>query len=278
MLDTLYVKRYTIAAEPKRGTAACRGALIPGMSPRHLPTILAALVCLACPAAGPAEQARGEVSLAATARQILGDDASALFGTSMNLDEVNEWTLYVPDSYDPGSPAGLLVFISPTDSGRMPGRYRQVLDDNNLIWIGANQSGNRVRVARRISLALLATALADSNYRIDPSRVYVSGFSGGGRTASAIAPEYAQLFSGAIYICGVNTWDGRKPKLMDRVRDNRYVFLTGSKDFNRSETRRVHRAYRRAGVDNVMLLEVAGMDHRMPPAEDLAQAIGFLDK
>ena len=120
--------------------------------------------------------------------------------------------------------------------------------------------------------------MADNNYRIDPSRVYVSGFSGGGRTASAVAPEYAQLFTGAIYICGVNFWDGHKPKQLERIRDNRYVFLTGSKDFNRSETRRVHRAYRRADVDNVMLLEVAGMDHRMPPPEDLAQAITFLDE
>ena len=132
--------------------------------------------------------------------------------------------------------------------------------------------------ARHSSLALLATAIADNNYRIDPSRVDVSGFSGGGRTASAVAPEYAQLFTGAIYIGRVNFWEGQKPERMDRVRGNRYVFLTGSEDFNRSETRRVHRAYRRANVENVMLLEVPGMDHRRPPPEDLAQAIAFLDK
>ena len=69
--------------------------------------------------------------------------------------EVVEWELYVPRDYDPGSPAGLLVFISPTDSGKMPRRYQSVLDEKNLIWIGANFSGSRVRVARRVSLALL---------------------------------------------------------------------------------------------------------------------------
>ena len=248
------------------------------MSAHRLPVILAILLCLAYPVASPGNPEWGYVSLAATADEIRGHDAGTFFGSALDPDDVNEWALYVPESYDPGSPPGLLVFISPTDSGRMPGRYRQVLDDNNLIWIGANHSGNRVRFARRISLALLATAIADSNYPIDPSRVYVSGFSGGGRTASAVAPEYAQLFTGAIYICGVDFWEGRKPKRMDRVRDNRYVFLTGSKDFNRSETRRVHRAYRRAKVENIMLLEVPGMEHRMPPPEDLAQAIAFLDK
>ena len=244
----------------------------------RLPIAFTALLCMVYPATCPGDTVRGEVSVVARARDILGDDATAWFGSALDPDEVNEWALYVPESYDPESPAGLLVFISPGDSGRMPGRYRQVLDDNNLIWIGANQSGNRVRVGRRISLALLATVIADGKYRIDASRVYVSGFSGGGRTASMLAPEYAQLFTGAIYICGADFWDRRKPKQLDRVRDNRYVFLTGSKDFNRSETRRVHLAYRRADVDNIMLLEVAGMDHRMPPPEDLAQAITFLDE
>ena len=247
------------------------------MNASLLKSILVALLFLAWTAASASEPLRGEVRLAATASALLGEEAAAMFGSALDPEEAVEWELYVPDGYDPSSPAGLLVFISPIDSGRMPGRYKPVMDEKNLIWIGANQSGNRVRVARRMSLALLATVLADSHLRIDPARVYVSGFSGGGRTASAVAPEYAQIFKGAIYICGVNFWDARKPELMDMVRDNRYVFLTGSKDFNRSETRRVHRAYRRADVEDVLLLEVAGMDHRMPPMEDLATAIDFLD-
>ena len=247
------------------------------MSLRDLQSILLAVLFAAATAPTSADPLRGEVSLSATAHELLGDDSVSLFGSALDPEEVSEWTLYVPGTYKPDLPAGLLVFISPTDSGRMPRRYQPVLDEKNLIWIGANRSGNRVRVARRVSLALLATALADRNYRIDASRVYVSGFSGGGRTASAIAPEYAQIFTGAIYICGVNFWDGHKPKRLDQVRDNRYVFLTGKKDFNRAETRSVHRAYRRADVENVLLLEVAGMDHRMPPAEDLAAAITFLD-
>jgi hypothetical protein len=243
---------------------------------RQLLSTSAILVFMAA-AAVPGRVLGGQIALSATPSELLGEDSAALFGSALSPSESLDWELYVPASYDYGKPAGLLVFISPIDSGRMPGRYKTVMEENNVIWIGANQSGNRVRVARRIGLALLATALADREFSIDASRVYVSGFSGGGRTASAIAPEYAQIFTGAIYICGVNFWDHRKPKQLDRVREHRYVFLTGSKDFNRAETRRVHRAYRRADVDNVLLLEVPGMDHRMPPAEDLATAINFLD-
>lgn len=247
------------------------------MNSLHLQSMLAAVLFAAATASASAEPLRGEVSLSASAHELLGDNSAALFGSALDPEEFIEWELYVPGDYDAGSPAGLVVFISPTDSGRMPRRYQSTLDEKNLIWIGANHSGNRVRVARRVSFALLATALADMHYRIDASRVYVSGFSGGGRTASAVAPEYAQIFTGAIYICGVNFWDGRKPNKLDQVRQNRYVFLTGKKDFNRAETRRVHRAYRRAEVENVLLLEVAGMDHRMPPVDDLETAITFLD-
>jgi hypothetical protein len=113
------------------------------MNAPRLPAILATLLCMTYLATSGGDEMRGEVSLEATAHEILGDDATTLFGSALDPDEVNEWALYVPESYDPESPAGLLVFISPTDSGRMPGRYRQVLDDNNLIWIGANHSGNR---------------------------------------------------------------------------------------------------------------------------------------
>ena len=47
-------------------------------------------------------------------------------------------------------------------------------------------------------------------------------------------------------------------------------------DFNRAKRRRVHRAHRRADVVNALLLEAPGMDHRMPPVEDLATAVTFL--
>jgi predicted peptidase len=247
------------------------------MNTCRLQSILVAFLIVAAPTTSFTETLRGEARLSTTASELLGDDSTGFFGKALDPEEVIEWELYIPGNYDPDTPAGLLVFISPTDSGRMPGRYRSILDDHNLIWIGANHSGNRVRVARRVSLALLATALADSHYRIDPSRVYVSGFSGGGRAASAIAPEYAQIFKGAIYICGVNSWKGRKPKRLDLVRDNRYVFLTGSKDFNRAETRSAHRAYRRADVEDVLLLDITGLDHRMPQPQDFATAISFLD-
>ena len=67
------------------------------------------------------------------------------------------------------------------------------------------------------------------------------------------------------------------PAQIEKVRANRYVFVTGRKDFNRDETRDVHRKYRRAGVSNLLLMDISGMDHTIPSAEKFADAIAFLD-
>lgn len=219
----------------------------------------------------------GEFSVSATLSELLGEESAARFEDVVEADEAINWEVYVPESYDPKQPAGLMVFISPTDSGRIPARWKDVVETSNVIWIGANESGNRIRVARRVTYAMVAPAVVVRNYQVDSSRVYVSGFSGGGRVASMVAPEYAQLFKGAVFICGVEFWGSRRPAQLDAVQDNRYVFLTGKKDFNRGETRSVHRSYRRAGVENVLLMDIPGLDHSLPSAPKFAEAIAFLD-
>ena len=220
---------------------------------------------------------RRAFSVMASLPEVIGEEAAARFESVVEPGETIEWELFVPESYDPERPPGLLVYVSPTDSGHIPAGWQAVLEAANLIWIGANRSGNRVRVARRATYAMVAPAVAARDYRIDSSRVYVSGFSGGGRVASMIALDYPHVFRGALYICGVNPLGDRKPAQLDSIRSNRYVFLTGRKDFNRLETRSVHRSYRRAGVENVMLMDIPGMDHRIPSPERLGKALDFLD-
>lgn len=219
----------------------------------------------------------GSFSVSATLPELVGTESAARFEDVVEADESIEWEIYVPESYDPDKPAGLMVYVSPTDSGRMPARWKDVMETSNVIWIGANDSGNRIRAGRRATYAMVAPAVVAREYRVDAARVYVSGFSGGGRVASMVAPEYPQVFKGAVFICGVNSWDNHTRAQLDAVQANRYVFLTGTKDFNRAETRSVYRSYRRAGVSNVLLMDISGMDHSLPSAPKFAEAIAFLD-
>jgi hypothetical protein len=72
-------------------------------------------------------------------------------------------------------------------------------------------------------------------------------------------------------------WSPNPPALLDEIRTNHYVFLTGRRDFNLDPTRRVQRAYKKAGVVNSKLMVVNNMGHELPRSSNLARAIAFLD-
>jgi len=65
---------------------------------------------------------------------------------------------------------------------------------------------------------------------------------------------------------------------MDQVLNNRYVFVSGTRDFNLNETRIVYRKYLKAGAQNSLLEIENGMSHALPNANTLATALEFLDR
>jgi hypothetical protein len=219
----------------------------------------------------------GEYGSSATVIELIGDIAARNYEPIMPVDEPVDWEIYVSGNYEPAKPAGLLVYISPMNSGRIPRDWKALMDESNLIWISANKSGNKVNPQKRMAYALLAPAVIDRDYRIDDTRVYVTGFSGGGRVASMAATSFPSLFNGAIYICGVNFWNEMEQETLELVKDNRFVFLTGSEDFNLRDTRRVFNKYNAAGVRQTSLQVIPRMGHEKPGKSDFAVAVAFLD-
>ena len=228
--------------------------------------------------AGSADEIQtGEFVIRSSSRELLGQKRAETMSSYMPLDQAVEWSSYVPKDYDAENPPGLLVFINSIPSGKILDDWKEVMDKGNLIWVGANQSGNEVNTALRVNYAVMGVAAINRNYRIDPDRVYISGFSGGSRVASMAAIEFAGLFKGAIYNCGVNLWGENKPPALSEVMRNRYVFITGTRDFNLQDTREVFKAYKRAGVPNIKLMVIPGMHHNYPEANVLEEAIIYLD-
>lgn len=207
--------------------------------------------------------------------------------------------VYVPDSYDGSEPYGLFVWINAGPHGGPREDYLPVLDQHKLIWIGANNSGNDRSFWHRAGLALDGRHNMMRKYRIDPMRVYVSGVSGGGRSASRVGPTYAELFAGAFPIIGVDYFtrlphpDTRTnylafwgaafnpplPHILKRAkRDGRYVLLTGESDGNRLQTLTTFKyGYERAKFEHVTYLEVPGMGHELPPPDWFAKGIEAMD-
>lgn len=212
--------------------------------------------------------------------------------------EQESFEVYVPDSYDSNTPFGLMVWISPSPDGGVkhyPGGH-QLMDKHKLIWVGANNSGNKTSLYRcRIPLALDAAYNMQKLYNIDPNRVYVAGLSGGGRVASITAFHHSDVYNGGIFIIGASYWEGMRvpgknsiwrascmkprPKFLMRAKKfGRYVLLTGDNDGNRLE---MHTYYERGYskfLNDVLYIQVPRMGHEPPPAEEFDKALEYIDK
>lgn len=209
--------------------------------------------------------------------------------------EGERYSVYVPSDYTADKPYGLLVWVSAGERGDMPKGWETLMDKHRLIWIGARRSGNQHSVpARRMPLALDAAFNMTKKYNIDPNRVYVSGISGGGRVASILAMHYSEVFSGGIFVVGVEYWEplsvtGRpgqfwppmprpQPMYLAIARNRgRYVLLTGDHDGNRLQTKDYYEHGYKKQLKHVLYIQVPGMGHQMPPVGWYERAIVFLD-
>lgn len=210
-----------------------------------------------------------------TLNQLLGEQQAAQYQKIISPEESISWEVYTPNN-DSGEKPGVLVYVSPLKSGRIDSRWRAVMDQQNLIYIAANDSGNDVPVNRRMVLAIMAIRALAQQHSFDTEHIVVSGFSGGGRVASILAGQYPEVFAGALYICGVDFWKKDKTPNIERLLQNRFVFLTGSRDFNRKETGQIYRRYLKAGAQYSKLMVIPGMAHAHPDANALTEALDFL--
>jgi pimeloyl-ACP methyl ester carboxylesterase len=203
----------------------------------------------------------------------------------------------VPAGDPPPGGWGLLVWISPGPFGgaRRP-ETLAVLAKHHLIWVGANGSGNDRNRWDRWGLALDAAFHLQKLYTIDPARVYVAGYSGGGRAASALTMLYPDVFRAGLMVMGVDWYRdlavpdrpgthwpapfSKPPRdLLELARTrSRFVLLEGERDFNRAQTRVIRRELENDGFRGVTYLEVPAMSHYDPvPADWLDKAYTALD-
>lgn len=219
----------------------------------------------------------GEYTANSTILELMGAEYARSFEDKVAVNEPVSWEIYVPDNYDPAKPAGVLVFINSKDSGKILDEWKGLMAKHNLIWVGANNSGNDMAIPQRVAYAILAPKVINMHYTINTERVYLSGFSGGGRMASMVATEYNRIFKGAIYNSGANFWGESALTRYQEMSNNRYVFVAGTEDFNLEDTKQVYNDYLDAGVKNSKLIIVPNMPHKRPGAEILDAAIDYLD-
>jgi len=195
------------------------------------------------------------------------------------------WQVYVPEGYDGSRPYGVLVWIDPWDGSHFPTSWRGALKEHRLIYVSAAKSGNDESVPfRRVPLALTGLANIRKRYNVDPDRIYVGGFSGGGVTASVIAAGYADVFTGGLFVgtsYGLGTDNVPVPPLVryKMMQDRgRYAFLVGTEDpVNESMTNRASSSYHDLCVLRVRSLSMMNRGHTDVDARYFSSALNYLD-
>ncbi len=114
----------------------------------------------------------------------------------------HNYHLYIPNSYDGTEAYGLITFVNAGNVGNIWGDWFNVLEQKKLIVIAGNGIGNSISVPTRLGVALAGAHAINKELNIDPNRIYTSGNSGGGRTASVLMYLFPEFFTGMIPNCG----------------------------------------------------------------------------
>lgn len=194
------------------------------------------------------------------------------------------WQVYVPDA-DASKPYGVLVWVEPMDTLRFPSGWRGVLDTHHIIYVSAAESGNDQDVyQRRIPLALTGLANIEARYQADPTRIYIGGFSGGGKVASLVAVAYADVFTGGIFVANSFAIASSfapmpTPERYQLMRGRgRYVFLVGTEDpIGLLITNRAASSYTQLCILRVKTVEMFNKGHTNADPGYLSYALHYLD-
>lgn len=221
-------------------------------------------------------------------------------GVDYNFVLANEsFMVGVPSSYTPQKSYGLFVYMSPTDSGTFREDWFPVLATRNLLVIAPMRAGNNQNVSRRTGLGVLAAALMQRDYNINPNRIYVAGLSGGARMANSLAFLHPDIFKGALMNCGAGFPSPVPAKLIDKNNPQqtnygdivgqrginpaaarlavKFAFTTGKKDFRYANILDLYNGGYEANGYNAKLFDVPGMGHSDCDPKTLRQALTFLD-
>jgi len=212
-----------------------------------------------------------------TPLELLGERGAQAVAEVFAAEEKLSWQLDVPGNYDPQNPPGVIVFINRGNWGGGKKVWNSVLQEKNLIWIGAIDAGDKAPMNERMLKAILASTLIAKHYKVNPERVYVAGFSGGSQVANILATSRPELFRGGLFMSGAVFWGERVPSKIEMVQKNRFVFIAGANDIARVKVSRTAESYRDAGVENTELIVVANMRQKLPGPSVFAKAIDYLD-
>jgi pimeloyl-ACP methyl ester carboxylesterase len=239
---------------------------------QELSTIEASLSALA-KGRNPFAKERGELE-----RAYLGSDGKLI-----------PYRLYVPQSYDETSSRPLVVMLHGAYSDERyyfsglfdPALIKGEADRRGYILAGVNGRG---RLSGYRGLAVDDTyevvKAITRDYKIDPSRVYLTGHSMGGYGAWLVAAERPEVFAAIASVSGGAPLQGEAlAGLLKKLKDIPALIAYGAKDglVPPDRSREMAAAAQKAGI-KVTNLEIPEADHVTIVAATFAAVLDFFEK
>jgi hypothetical protein len=210
-----------------------------------------------------------------------------------HADDAEVIDVWLPEAKVPGEMFGLMVFIAPGAGGEAPPEgYRAALAERGLAWVSPRGVGNDKTVNWRVWCALRAVQLFAAKYPLDAGRVYVSGMSGGGKSAMLAGLAFPDTVTGTLAMCGpaydhpVSAENGGvygslrtslDPKLIELRKSRPFYLYTGDGDMNLTPTQCIGAAMKDDGFDRLTIFVAEKHGHSIPRAEELPAALDALD-
>jgi ankyrin repeat protein len=195
--------------------------------------------------------------------------------------------VYVPKGYDGSKPYGLVISMMNAESqSQFPkAEYLDSLDKRHLIYVGFDpyngvfeNGSSEFRFTNHERLCLAAAYLIFQSYAIDRNRVYLMGFSWGGRLTGEIVPKEPRVFTGGLAVGGCFITHDRIIPSYPYARQNAAMVLdTGDYDYNREETWNGYNTFVLMGYEAYFFQEPKKFHSRIS-GENFEKALAILDE
>ncbi len=195
------------------------------------------------------------------------------------------FTVYVPESYNPKTPHGILVWTGVT---QFSPDWFPVLARHKLIFIDPDK---RDRTYVPAGLWVDAVHNLKKQYNVDDTRIYTAGFSNGGRNARGALITHPDVFRGCFCIAGDDFYDDYKQAItvegtvyawqgdIESIKKSvRIVMMRGQHDtFTPEEGRRQFEGLILDGFRHVSFFVAPNIGHQHPNADYFEKGINALD-
>jgi polyhydroxybutyrate depolymerase len=139
-------------------------------------------------------------------------------GSIQSSRQKRRYLLYVPESYDPSKPTPLIIsmhgFIEWPDHQRQISHWNKLADENGFIvvypmgtglplrWGTLSRPGSEDRAQRDVRFISDLIDKLETEYNIDPARIYANGLSNGGGMAFLLACKMADRIAAIGGVAG----------------------------------------------------------------------------